>query len=107
MFGEIEKEVVVFVMDSVAIKFNKMLVNSSAGFCDGVFDFVVPFEFHEKDENLEIFAEISRKQVPKSETRSASMSTWHLSIVNSTNQIGFWIRVTKVNCPECNCVTAV
>lgn len=70
MFGEIEKEVVVLVLDSVAIF--KMLVNSSAGFCDGVFDFVMPFELHEKDENLEIFAEISRKQVPKSKVTSDS-----------------------------------
>ncbi len=70
MFGEIEKEVVVFVFDSAAI--NKMLVNSFAGFCDGVFDFVVPFELHEKDENLEIFAEICRKQIPKRKVTSDS-----------------------------------
>lgn len=102
MFGEIEKEVVVFVLDSVAIF--KMLVNSSAGFCDGVFDFVMPFELHEKDENLEIFAEISRKQVPKSKVTSDSsfMSAWHsLSISPTTYQVaGFWIGIKNRNGSE-------
>ena len=73
MFGKIEKVVVIFVLSSRSVAV-VMLVDSFASCCDGVFDFVVPFQFHEEDENLEKFAKVSRKQVPQFEFIISSTS---------------------------------